>query len=274
MRPAVALLRASHPEPSAAVTVAAAALAVATGRDLLGLVAVAAAVLAGQLSIGWLNDYLDAERDRAVGRRDKPVAAGALPAGAVGTAAVAAVVLCVPLSLLSGLAAGAAHLLAVASGWAYDLGVKAGAASVLPYAVSFGLLPAFVTLGLPGHPLPAWWLVAAGSLLGGAAHFANALPDLAGDAATGIHGLPHRAGARRSRIAAAVLLLAASAVLALGPPGPPSAFGVAVLATALGTLAAGHLLGRRPGSRAPFRAMLVVAVLDVLALVASGVLVG
>ncbi|HEY3262440.1 MAG TPA: hypothetical protein VGJ95_19605, partial [Pseudonocardiaceae bacterium] len=52
----VALLRASHPEPSAAVTLAAVALAAATGRDPPGQVAVAAAVLAGQLSIGWLND--------------------------------------------------------------------------------------------------------------------------------------------------------------------------------------------------------------------------
>jgi len=270
----VTLLRASHPEPSAAVTVAIVALAAATGRQAPGLVAVAAAVLAGQLSVGWLNDYLDAERDRAVRRRDKPVAAGAVPRRTVGVAAVVAVALCVPLSLLSGLPAGAAHVVAVASGWAYDLGVKATAVSVLPYAVSFGLLPAFVTLGLPGHPPPAAWLVAAGALLGSAAHFANALPDLADDAATGVRGLPHRLGAAACRLVAAVLLLAASAVLALGPKGPATAFGLAVLAIATGTLVAGHLLGRRPRSRAPFRAMLVVAVLDVLALVASGTHVG
>ena len=270
MRPALALLRACHPEPTGAVTAAAVALAVATGRDTPGLLAVGGAVLAGQLSIGWLNDYLDAERDRATGRRDKPVAAGAVPARVAAAAAAVALLLCIPLSLLSGVVAGAAHVAAVASGWAYDLGLKATAWSVLPYAVSFGLLPAFVALGLPGGAAPAWWLVVAGALMGCAAHFANALPDLAGDAATGVYGLPHRAGAGGSRLAAAVLLLAASAVVALGPPGPPGAFGLAVLVAAAGTLATGQQLGRRPGSRAEFRSMLVVALLDVAALVASG----
>lgn len=267
----VALLRASHPEPSVAVTLAGVALAVATGRDVPGLFVVGAALLAGQLSIGWLNDYLDAPRDRTVGRRDKPVAAGLVPRGVVGVAALVALVLCVPLSLLSGVAAGLAHLLAVASGWAYNLGVKATAVSVLPYTVSFGLLPAFVVLGLPGHPLPAGWLVAAAALLGSAAHFANVLPDLADDAATGVRGLPHRLGAGASRAVAAGLLLAASAVLAVGPSGPPSAFGLVVLVLATGILLAGFLLGRRPGSRAAFRSILVVALLDVLVLVASGV---
>lgn len=274
MRATAALLRASHPEPSAAVTVAAIALAAASGRDAAGVAAVAAAVLAGQLSIGWLNDYLDADRDTAVGRRDKPVPAGAVRRRAVGAAAVVAAVLCVPLSLLSGVAAGATHVLAVASGWVYDLGAKATAVSVLPYAVSFGLLPAFVTMGLPGSPWPAGWLVAAGALLGSAAHFANALPDLDDDAATGVRGLPHRLGSRWSQAVASMMLLAATTVLALGPPGPPSVFGLAVLVAAAGALAGGYLLGRRPGSRALFRAMLVVALLDVLALVVSGTQVG
>jgi 4-hydroxybenzoate polyprenyltransferase len=266
----VALFRASHPEPSLVVTLVMVALAAAAGRDAAGLVAVGVAVLAGQLSVGWLNDCLDAARDRTVGRGDKPVAAGRISSRAVGTAAAVAAALCVPLSLLSGTPAAVAHLLAVASGWAYDLGVKASAVSVLPYGVSFGLLPVFVVLGLPGHPLPAGWLVAAAALLGSAAHFANALPDLSDDAVTGVRGLPHRLGARCSQALAALLLLAASAVLTLGPPGPPTVFGLTVLVAAVVMLAAGHLLGRRAGSRAPFRAMLVVALLDVLALIISG----
>src|SRR5918994_1829605 len=70
----LALLRACHPEPTAAVTLMMTALAVTAGRDARGVLMVAAAVLTGQLSIGWLNDVLDARRDRAVGRLDKPVA--------------------------------------------------------------------------------------------------------------------------------------------------------------------------------------------------------
>src|SRR4051812_15178365 len=248
----VALLRSSHPEPTVAVTVMVTALAVTTGRDLPGVLFVAAAVLTGQLSIGWLNDLLDAERDVAVGRQDKPVAAGAVTRRTVALATLLAAVVCVPLSLASGIAAGLVHLIAVAAGWAYDLGMKSTALSVLPYVVCFGLLPVFVVLGLPpdasgAAPTPPWWLPVAGALLGAGAHFANVLPDLDDDAATGVRGLPHRLGASRSRAAAALLLLSATVVLALNAPVPGAfAWGVPVLAAVL--LAAGFRAGRKPGS--------------------------
>ncbi len=266
---ALALARACHPEPTVAVTAMVTALAVTTGRGPGGVALVAAAVLTGQLSIGWLNDHLDAERDARVGRRDKPVADGAVARRTVGVAAVVAAVLCVPLSLASGVAAGVAHLLATAAGWAYDLGLKATVWSVVPYLVCFGLLPVFVVLGAPGSPAPPWWLPAAGALLGAGAHFANVLPDLADDAATGVRGLPHRLGPTGCRVAAAALLLAASAVLAVGMALPPL-FAVAVPVVAAAVLGAGFAAGRRPGSRAPFRAVMVVAVLDVVLLVAAG----
>lgn len=264
----MALVRASHPEPTVAVTLAMVALAAAAGHGPAGMLAVAAAILAGQLSVGWLNDYVDAERDRRAGRTGKPIAAGRVGRSTVGVASAVAMTLCVPLSLLSGVPAAAAHLAAVASGWSYNLGLKATAVSVLPYAVSFGLLPAFVTLGLPGHPAPAGWLVIAAALLGAAAHFANVLPDLAHDAVTGVRGLPQRLGATGSRVAAALLLLTASAALALGPAGPPTALGLAVLVAAVVTLTAGQLRG--PGSSAMFRAVMIVAVLDVMLLIVSG----
>jgi UbiA prenyltransferase family len=150
------------------------------------LVLVAAAVLTGQLSIGWLNDALDVRRDIEVGRTDKPVVAGEVSVPTLRTAAAVAALACVPLSLASGAAAGAVHLVAVAAGWAYDAGVKSTAASVVPYLVCFGLLPVFVVLGLPGSPAPPWWLPVGGALLGAGAHFANVLPDLDDDAATGV----------------------------------------------------------------------------------------
>jgi 4-hydroxybenzoate polyprenyltransferase len=268
---AVALFRACHPEPTMAVTIAAIALAAASGRDSRGLLAVGLAILTGQLCVGWFNDYLDADRDRTANRQDKPVATGVVSRDAVRTATVVAAALCVPFSLLSGVLAGTTHIVAVASAWTYNLGLKSTQLSVLPYAVSFGLLPAFVIQGLPGHPAPAAWLVSAGALLGSGAHFANVLPDLEDDAATGVRGLPHRLGATGARLAAAALLLAASAVLVIGPPGPPTRTAWAALALACAVLAAGYALGRRPNSRAVFRSVLVVAVIDVLLLVASGV---
>ena len=146
------LARACHPEPTVAVTAVASALAASTGRPWPGVLAVLGAVLCGQLSVGWSNDYLDRERDRAARRVDKPLAAAQVPAGIVGAAALVALLACVPLSLLSGLVAGAVHLAAVACAWSYNLGVKATAFSILPYTAAFGLLPAYVVMGLPGHP--------------------------------------------------------------------------------------------------------------------------
>jgi 4-hydroxybenzoate polyprenyltransferase len=263
------LVRACHPEPTAAVTGVATALAAAVGRGPAGTVATAAAVLAGQLSIGWMNDYRDRDRDVRTGRTDKPLAAGRLDPAVLRTATVVAAVAVVPLSLLSGPVAGLLHLAAVGSAWAYNLRLKATALSVLPYVVSFGLLPAFVTAGLPGHPVLAW-IVAAGALLGAGAHFANVLPDIDADLATGVRGLPHRIGPAASRVAAAVLLTAASVVLAVGPPGPPGVLGAGAVAVAVVCGVGAAVLGRRPGSRAAFLGVLVVAVVDVALLVGSG----
>ena len=131
----------------------------------------------------------------------------------------------------------------MAAGWAYDLGLKSSPLSVLPYVVCFGLLPTFVVLALPGAPAPVWWLPLAGALLGAGAHFANVLPDLDDDAATGVRGLPHRLGRTASRYAAAVLLLAATVVLAAGSPVPAP---LAVAVPVAGRAGPGRGVPRRP----------------------------
>jgi 4-hydroxybenzoate polyprenyltransferase len=267
----LSLLRASHPEPAAAVTVVSAILAVNTGRGAAGTVAVAATLLSSQLATGWSNDAIDAARDRAVGRTDKPVANGEIPRRTVAVTAAVASAATVALALLSGPAAAVVAAIGLASALLYNWPLKSTPASVLPYAVSFAALPSFVVLGLPGAPRPPLWMVAAGGLMGAGAHFANTLPDLGDDARTGVRGLPHRLGATGSRIAAAGLLLAATAALAFGPPGSPSWFGLAALLAAAVVLPVGGYAGlRRPGSRAPFRAVLVVAVIDVVLLLVSG----
>lgn len=268
---ALALLRACHPEPSVAVTLMIGALAVASGRGPLGCLLVASAVLTGHLSVGWCNDRVDLGRDTAGSRHDKPLVAGVIAPRTVSVAAGCALGLCVPLSLASGLAAGAAHLTGVAAAWAYDLGVKRTAASWLPYALGFGLLPAFVTLGLPGHPWPPVWAVAAAALLGVGAHFTNVLPDIDADLAAGVRGLPQRLGRRRTRMLAPVPLLAACAVLVWGPPGPAGPLGWAALAVT-GALAVATVLpvGAGGHSRLPFLATLAMAVTAVTLLLAHG----
>jgi 4-hydroxybenzoate polyprenyltransferase len=269
-----ALVLASHPLPALAVTLVAAGLAATAGRPLSGVVVIAVAVLAGQLSVGWLNDLVDAPRDAQTGRAGKPVAAGEVHPAVVSVAITLAAPAAVLLTLASSVPAALAHLAALVAAWAYDLGVKATACSAVPFAIAFGLLPAIVSLGEPGAPWPPPWLMAAAAALGVAAHFVNVLPDLADDAATGVRGLPHRMGAAATTLAAAALVLTASALLAFAPPGPPSALVLAAVPVAAAVLAAGLLLGRRPGSRAAFRAVMLVALVDVVLLLHTGVAAG
>ncbi|SDD00612.1 UbiA family prenyltransferase [Glycomyces harbinensis] len=269
-----ALLLASHPLPALAVTLVAAGLALTTDRPLSGVIAVATAILAGQLSVGWLNDLVDAPRDAQAGRAGKPLAAGEIHPAIVSMAIALAAPAAVLLTLLSGVPAALAHLAALLSAWAYDLGVKGTPFSVAPFAISFGLLPAIVSLGEPGAPWPPPWLMAAAAALGCAAHFVNVLPDLADDAATGVRGLPHRLGPLATKLAAAALVLTASALLAFAPPGPPSTLVLASVPFAAAVLAVGLVLGRKPGSRAAFRAVLLVALVDVVLLLHTGVSAG
>lgn len=266
---AIALLRACHPEPTAMVTALAVALAISTGRSGLGILLVGAAVLAGQLSVGWHNDWLDALRDAAAGRSDKPVAAGEISRRTVTRFAVIALAATVPLSFASGWRAGVVHLLAVLLAWAYNARLKGTLASFVPFAISFPLLVAFVTLGGPKDAWPPWWALATAALLGCAAHLVNAAPDLADDTAAGIRGLPHVLGRSRSVSVTAVLLLAATVIESFGDGHPGWKAAVTVIAVGL-TMTAGTVLARRPGSRWLFRSVLLVAAIDVAGLIANG----
>ena len=259
-----ALVGASHPAPTVTVTLLAAALAAGAGQPVASTCGLAAAILAGQLSVGWLNDALDADRDTRAGRTDKPIAAGRIGRRTVAVAAVLAAVVALLLTVPFGLRAVLAHTVALLSAWGYDLGLKATAVSVVPFALSFGLLPVIVDRG---HS-PAW-LLAGAALLGCAAHLVNVVPDIEEDLSAGVRGLPHRLGARGSVAVAAALVLAVGVLIALGPPGPPNLVSLVVLPVSVVVLAAGVVLGRRPRSRALFAAVLVVALLDVVAAVVA-----
>ncbi|WP_142157349.1 UbiA family prenyltransferase [Cellulomonas sp. SLBN-39] len=268
---AAALARACHLGPTVVVTALSTALAVGLGAAAPTVLLVLLVVLTGQLSIGWSNDWVDAARDRAAGRTDKPVVQGAVTAATLRAAAVGALVVSVAASALAGPAAAVAHLGVVAMGWAYNLRLKATAASWVPYALAFALLPGFVVLALPGPALPAAWLLAVGALLGVGAHLANVLPDLEDDAATGVRGLPHRLGRRATGVLAPAVLALAVLVAVLGPPGPPAPPGAVVgVAAVLTAVAAGVVGLRRERSRLPFTLAMVVALLCVAALVLSG----
>ncbi|SCL20910.1 4-hydroxybenzoate polyprenyltransferase [Micromonospora nigra] len=265
------LVRASHPEPAAAVTTVAGLLAVGVGHSPRGVVTVVVTVAASQLAVGWSNDALDAGRDATVGRTDKPVAAGVVGRRVTALAALVAAVTTGAVALTTNPVAASWAMVGLVSALLYNWPLKSSPVSVLPYAVSFGALPAFVVLALPDAPAPPAWLVAAAACLGAGAHFANVLPDLADDARTGVRGLPHRLGPVGSRAAAAGLLLAATATLVLGPPGPPSGVGLAAVAVAVVVPPLSWYAGRaatRPV--AAFRAVMLVALIDVVLLVTAG----
>jgi 4-hydroxybenzoate polyprenyltransferase len=150
--------------------------------------------------VGWLNDVVDRERDREVGRLDKPVALGWVDPGTVTFAIAVAVLAVIPLSIANGTYAGLAHLGAVASAWLYNLWFKKTWLSWLPYAASFGLLPAFLSYGglgggMHGSP-PTWAMTVLAALLGIGIHFLNTLPDLVQDNETGVRHLPLRIALR------------------------------------------------------------------------------
>jgi 4-hydroxybenzoate polyprenyltransferase len=261
-----ALVGSCHPEPVVAVTSIATALAVAAGgRWWLVLLA----FLAGQLSVGWSNDYIDRDRDRAAARSDKPVATGLVSDRAVGVSALVALAACVPLSLLLGQGAGVAHLVAVAFAWGYNLVFKSSSLSPLPYVVAFGLVPSVVTLSVDGTMAPAW-ATAGGALLGASAHLTNTLPDLEDDVRLGVRGLPHRLGRRWSLRLAVVLLAAACLTLAIGPAGDVGAVAWALLGVAAVAIGGIVVAAGRAQSRDAFRLVVLTAVVAVGLLVLRG----
>jgi len=254
-----------------AVTTLAAGLAALASLSVGRVTLVTATVLTGQLSIGWSNDYIDAERDRAVHRSDKPVAAGALATRVAGIAAVAALIVTIALSAALGWPGGAAALVIVLCGWIYNLGLKGTALSWLPYAIAFGMLPAVATLSDSPSRWPAAWALSAGALLGVAAHLANVLPDLREDVATGVRGLPHRLGARATALTAAAILLAASAAILFGPGGRAGLWGwVGFIAAVLVAGVAATAAFRDPSSRRFFQATILIAGLDLTFFALSG----
>jgi len=265
---------ASHPLPTLAVTSFVVALALSVDLAASTVVAIGLATLSGQLSIGWSNDLIDADRDATAGRTDKPLADGRGRATLTAATAVA-LLICVMLSVTVGALAAAAHLIGVACGWLYNLGLKATLWSWAPYAVAFGLLPTWVFAAQPGAPSAPAWMAAAAGLLGVSAHLVNAAPDVDADRASGITGLPQRLGSSGS-VGLALVLLTAGAVIGLvGPDGAPAAWQWVVL-TAVAAIGAGAVIAVRAAERAgrglprfTFAAMLILVAL-VITVILSG----
>ncbi len=194
------LVRLIHPAPTVAVVILSAALGailsaqagVAVGWRLL---LTTLAVLGSQVLTGALNDWADRDRDR-LAQPSKPIPAGAVTPRAALALACFGLVLQVAASIPLGWPALMLGLAAAASAGAYNLWLSRTPFSVVPYLVSFGLLPLWVAAGV-GVPLER---VAAAPLLVGpfaaAAHLANTLRDFDADAGLGSHNLAQAVGRR------------------------------------------------------------------------------
>ncbi len=252
------------------MTIISAALAVGVGLGPLKVAIVTVMILCNQLSVGLSNDWLDAERDRRNGRRDKPIAGEEISPATVATVAIVAAVSAIALSLTLGPLAAIAQALFLASGWLYNLGLKSTVISVVPYIVGFGALPAIVTLAADPPRLAHGWALAAGALLGIAAHFSNVLPDLDDDSATGVRGLPHRLGALTSGIIIAVSLVAASTAIVFGPQADVTIVGLIGLTLGIVlALTSVVLVIRNTMKRILFRITIAAALINVALLLIS-----
>lgn len=271
VHPVAALWRSSHPGPSVVVTTVAVTLGVVAGLDPWRIAVLGLAILLGQLSVGISNDAIDAPRDRVNARADKPLARGDVSVRSAWVAASACLVLSLVLSFVLSPPMGLVHLIALGSAWAYNAGLKSTPFSVVPFIVSFGLLPSLVTLSAAEPSLAAPWAWAAGAALGVAVHLTNVLPDFEDDARTGVRGLPHRLGRRVSAVLAAVALVAGAVAVLLGPDAGLSVLGIVAFAGVVVIATAGLVLALvRPPGRRVFRLVMLASLLLCVQLAATG----
>ena len=220
------------------------------------------ALFLGQMSIGWSNDRIDAARDAANARTDKPAATGELALPVLTVAMLVSVAGSTVVFFLLGWRVGLVALVMNGAGWTYNLGLKATVFSGLTYLLGPGLLPVVAYLAAPATP--PWWAPVAGGLLGLGAHIANVLPDLRADEATGVRGLPHRLGRRAATVVMALVLAAASLVVVFGPGSPAGPVLIAAAVAVLLACASAVLGLRKPDSPLAFYAALGIALIDVV----------
>jgi 4-hydroxybenzoate polyprenyltransferase len=201
VRTAMAAVRLIHPAPALAVTALSGALAVILARegggpiDLAAVALITASVGGSQIFTGAVNDLVDQARDASL-RPDKPLPSGELSASLALWIAAAGLAIQLVTSGRLGTTTLLLGAAATGSAFVYNLWLSRTPLSVLPYVVSFGLLPLWVASGV-GAPLervvPAVVLVAP---FAAAAHLANTLRDFEADAAVGSQCLAQVLGRR------------------------------------------------------------------------------
>jgi len=255
------LVRLTHPFPSILDGAVVGAVASIAGADPATAGRLAVSMIALQVSIGSLNDIIDAPRD-AGHKPGKPIPAGLVtpPAARVVVlvAAAAGLILAVPSGAATVVLAGA--ILAI--GYGYDRYAKGTAWSWLPFAVGIPLLPVYGWLGVTGSLPQAFAVLLPAAVAAGVAlAIANARADTERDAAAGADSVALRLGPRWAWAMSSGLLLVvvvvAIATLAAGGAQDAvlAAAGVAGL-----VIASGVVIGRDAGRSGRERAWELEAV--------------
>jgi 4-hydroxybenzoate polyprenyltransferase len=240
MRTVLGAVRLIHPAPATAVVALSALLgailSIQEGFEPGSRLALTTIAVAGsQILTGALNDWADRDRDRIV-QPSKPIPSGDItPGGALVVAGAGAV-----LQLAASIPLGPVPLLlgaaAAASAASYNLWLSRTPLSVVPYLVSFGILPLWIAAGV-GVGLER---VAVAPLLVGpfaaAAHLANTLRDFDADARLGSRNLAQALGRTAAlRLAWGLAIgvgLAVGVALLAGGSIPPTGLALGVLGLA------------------------------------------
>lgn len=216
-RPTVArrlggLVRLSHPFPSLLDGLATAAFARLAGGDLLTIARLGISMTALQVSIGMLNDVIDAPHD-AGHKPGKPIPAGLVTLSGARVGVIASAGVGLLLVAPSGPAATGLAVVVLAVGYGYDRFAKGTAWSWLPFAIGIPLLPVYGWLGSAATvPRSFAILVPAAVVAGAALAIGNARADLERDAAARVVSVATALGPERAWTAEAVLFAAVSAV--------------------------------------------------------------
>jgi 4-hydroxybenzoate polyprenyltransferase len=205
-------LRAAHFGPTVIVTTASFLLSLSQ-YSIIDSLRVAIAIFAGQLVVGWSNDFIDAPLDIAAHRTKKPIVSKEINPEQLKKSILVALIAALLLSLSSplGLTGTAIHFLGILSATFYNLKLKSTILSPLPYIVAFGALP--WAIYLPVGNQPPLWLFIDFMLIAVAFHFFNVLKDFQWDINQGVLGLPQRLGRNASLIISISLVVSAVIVL-------------------------------------------------------------
>lgn len=195
---AVQLLQAAHAKQAITTALAMGLAAAVSGRPARETAVVLVTVLVGQTILGWHNDIVDRQRDKAHGLTGKPVAMGRLSTDTLWYAVLVAALLLVPLAITTGIKAGCLYLASVAVGLLGNVVLRTGFFSWWSWAVSFALLPAYLSFGgwggqAEGNP-PETSIVVLAALLGIGVHFMRAVWGLVADHEDGWTYLPLKLG--------------------------------------------------------------------------------